>query len=62
MVNGRSRKAIALYSQMRNDGLEPDCVTYNTVIRAYTMERSIEQAFHVLQEMRMANVKPNIVT
>ena len=47
---------------MRGDGLEPDCVTYNTVIRAFAMEKDIHSAYHVLDEMRGCGVTPNVVT
>ncbi|CAD7941842.1 unnamed protein product [Amoebophrya sp. A120] len=62
IVNFRPRKAISLYTQMRDDGLEPDCVTYNTVIRAYAMERDSDSAFNILDEMRRNAVQPNVVT
>ena len=37
-------------------------MTYNTVIRAFAMEKDLESACGVLAEMQACGVMPNVVT
>mmetsp|Transcript_5263 Transcript_5263/g.7411 ORF Transcript_5263/g.7411 Transcript_5263/m.7411 type:complete len:421 (+) Transcript_5263:156-1418(+) len=62
---GRVRKpdmAIALLSQMENEGLRPNVITYNAVISACEKGRQWGRACALLEEMPSKGLIPNVVT
>lgn len=59
IVCGAAKKAIQLYDNME---LEPDTISYNTIIRAYAMEKDLPAALQILHTMTAKNCAPTVVT
>merc|ERR1719197_165325 len=45
-------KASMLLEDMREANVEPDIITYSTIIKGYCLEGDVDRAFHVLEEMK----------
>merc|ERR1719389_644090 len=45
-------RASGLLEDMRSSSVEPDIITYSTIIKGYCQEGDVERAFHVLEEMK----------
>ncbi|KAM7274832.1 hypothetical protein ACFE04_016698 [Oxalis oulophora] len=54
LVNGMSKK--------KDANLQPNVVTFTTLIRGYSMKREIDEALSVLEEMKSRGLKPNAIT
>lgn len=53
LVNGMGKKC---------EGLNPNVVTYTTLIHEYCMKQEVEEALVVLEEMTSRGLKPNMIT
>jgi len=57
---GAMDRAPALLDSMRQAGLEPDLVTYSTLVKGYSLAGDVERGFKVLKEMRAGGkLKPD---
>merc|ERR1719159_261425 len=45
-------KASMLLVDMKESSVEPDIITYSTIIKGYCLEGDVDRAFHVLEEMK----------
>merc|ERR1719456_554214 len=41
-----------LLEDMREANVEPDIITYSTIIKGYCLEGDVDRTFHVLEEMK----------
>lgn len=57
-------EALWLFGYMKgtDSKVKPDEITFNTLIKGYSMNRDKENAFKVFEEMKSFNLKPNDVT
>jgi len=52
-----------ILEDMANDGLEPNIVTYSTIIKGYCLENRLEKAMELLQEMKQSTrYRPDEIT
>jgi pentatricopeptide repeat protein len=57
---GAMERAPALLESMRKGGLEPDLVTYSTLVKGYSLAGDVDRGFKVLKEMRAGGkLKPD---
>ncbi|KAL5068987.1 hypothetical protein RYX36_019874 [Vicia faba] len=49
-------------SEMKEMGVTPDVVTYNSLVDVYCKGREIEKAYKVLDEMREQDLSPDVIT
>jgi len=42
--------------------VKPDEITFNTIIKGFSMKKDMENAFKVFEEMKSVGLKPNDVT
>jgi pentatricopeptide repeat protein len=54
--------AEAFYAEMRELGISPDLVTYNSLIDCHCKNRGVENAYKLLDEMRKAEISPDVIT
>ncbi|OQU93031.1 hypothetical protein SORBI_3001G462401 [Sorghum bicolor] len=54
--------AEAFVAEMRELGVEPDLVTYNSLIDCHCKNRDVEKAYKLLDEMREKDISPDIIT
>jgi len=54
--------AEAFVAEMRELGVEPDLVTYNSLIDCNCKNRDVEKAYKLLDEMREKDISPDIIT
>lgn len=54
--------AEGFFMEMRDMGVTPDVVTYNSLVDVYCKGREIEKAYKVLDEMRDRDLKPDVIT
>lgn len=59
---GRWEEVQGFLESMRNDGLTPDKVTFNTAIAAVASSGQCQVAFSLLAEMKKEGLKPDQVT
>merc|ERR550514_1772955 len=45
-------RASKLLEDMKEASVEPDIITYSTIIKGYCLEGDVDRAFHVLEEMK----------
>eukprot|EP00425_Heterocapsa_triquetra_P006374 CAMPEP_0195158130 /NCGR_PEP_ID=MMETSP0448-20130528/185509_1 /TAXON_ID=66468 /ORGANISM="Heterocapsa triquestra, Strain CCMP 448" /LENGTH=433 /DNA_ID=CAMNT_0040196925 /DNA_START=1 /DNA_END=1300 /DNA_ORIENTATION=- len=45
-------RAAGLLEDMRESCVEPDIITYSTIIKGYCLEGDVDRAFHVLEDMK----------
>merc|ERR1719414_2551533 len=45
-------RASALLEDMKCARVEPDVITYSTIVKGYCVEGDVDRAFHVLEEMK----------
>ncbi|KAK7344356.1 hypothetical protein VNO77_13870 [Canavalia gladiata] len=50
------------FKEMRDMGVVPDVVTYNSLVDVYCKGREMEKAYKVLDEMRDRNLSPDVIT
>ncbi|KDP27439.1 hypothetical protein JCGZ_19800 [Jatropha curcas] len=55
-------EALELFLKIKNKGILPNVVTYNTLIRGLCMSSRWKEAFMLLNQMLRANVIPNLIT
>ncbi|KAF6155512.1 hypothetical protein GIB67_017867 [Kingdonia uniflora] len=55
-------KAKGFFKLMKNDGPQPDLITYNTMLGGYAREEQKEEAYLLLLEMSQIDLKPNLVS
>ncbi|BAT90671.1 hypothetical protein LR48_Vigan08g159300 [Vigna angularis] len=48
--------------EMKEMGVTPDVVTYNSLVDVYCKGREIEKAYKVLEEMREQDLSPDVIT
>jgi pentatricopeptide repeat protein len=54
--------AEAFAAEMRELGVEPDLVTYNSLIDCYCKNKDLEKAYKLLDEMREKDISPDVIT
>ncbi|KAF8673700.1 hypothetical protein HU200_048449 [Digitaria exilis] len=54
--------AEAFVAEMRELGVEPDLVTYNSLIDCYCKNRDVQKAYKLLDEMRDKDISPDVIT
>ncbi|KAK7269579.1 hypothetical protein RIF29_22311 [Crotalaria pallida] len=54
--------AEGFFSEMREMGVKPDVVTYNSLVDVYCKGREIEKAYKMLDEMREQDLSPDVIT
>ncbi|KAL6649438.1 hypothetical protein ACP70R_013662 [Stipagrostis hirtigluma subsp. patula] len=54
--------AEAFFSEMRELGVEPDLVTYNSLIDCHCKNRGVDKAYKLLDEMREKDISPDVIT
>ncbi|KAF1878501.1 hypothetical protein Lal_00047170 [Lupinus albus] len=54
--------AEGFFNEMREMGVKPDVVTYNSLVDVYCKGREIEKAYKVLDEMRERDLSPDVIT
>ncbi|KAL5217677.1 hypothetical protein ABZP36_018361 [Zizania latifolia] len=54
--------AEAFVAEMRELGVEPDLVTYNSLINCHCKNRGVEKAYKLLDEMRKKDISPDVFT
>ncbi|EEE58555.1 hypothetical protein OsJ_09859 [Oryza sativa Japonica Group] len=54
--------AEAFVAEMRELGVEPDLVTYNSLIDCHCKNRGVENAYKLLDEMREKDISPDVIT
>ncbi|CAI0378022.1 unnamed protein product [Linum tenue] len=59
---GLLSSAMKLRTSMGKNGMEPNVVTFNTLINGFAKEGKLQEASRVFSEMKLSNVVPNIVT
>ena len=50
------------FSEMQQQGLQSDVITYNSVISACGKGRKAERASQLFYEMRQQGLQPNVIT
>ena len=60
--NGCLSEAEGLLHKLRDEGLTPDVISYNTLISAYMQYRSVDKTLELYDEMKGLAVEPNIST
>merc|ERR1719377_502889 len=45
-------RASGLLEDMRESSVEPDIITYSTIVKGYCMEGDVDRAFEVLEDMK----------
>mmetsp|Transcript_92026 Transcript_92026/g.238425 ORF Transcript_92026/g.238425 Transcript_92026/m.238425 type:complete len:1020 (+) Transcript_92026:84-3143(+) len=61
--SGEMSRVSPLLEQMSKDGIEPNVITYSTVIKGYCQDNRVDKAFEVLEDMkRSADFTPDEVT
>merc|ERR1719162_1083402 len=48
-------RASQLLEDMGQSCIEPDIITYSTLIKGYCTEGDVDRAFHILEEMKVDN-------
>jgi pentatricopeptide repeat protein len=54
--------AEAFVAEMRELGVEPDLVTYNSLIDCHCKNRDVDKAYKLLDEMREKGISPDVIT
>ncbi|KAL6867331.1 hypothetical protein ACP4OV_015355 [Aristida adscensionis] len=54
--------AEAFFAEMLERGVEPDLVTYNSLIDCHCKNRGVEKAYKLLDEMREKEISPDVIT
>ncbi|CAL0300199.1 unnamed protein product [Lupinus luteus] len=54
--------AEGFFNEMREMGVKPDVVTYNSLVDVYCKGREIEKAYKLLDEMRERDLSPDVIT
>ncbi|XP_027925686.1 putative pentatricopeptide repeat-containing protein At1g02420 isoform X2 [Vigna unguiculata] len=54
--------AEGFFKEMKEMGVTPDVVTYNSLVDVYCKGREIEKAYKVLDEMRDQGLSPDVIT
>ncbi|TVU47988.1 hypothetical protein EJB05_07606, partial [Eragrostis curvula] len=54
--------AEAFVAEMRELGVEPDLVTYNSLIDCHCKNRGVDKAYELLDEMRKKDISPDVIT
>ncbi|KAJ1298227.1 hypothetical protein BS78_01G437800 [Paspalum vaginatum] len=54
--------AEAFVAEMRELGVEPDLVTYNSLIDCHCKNRDVQKAYKLLDEMREKDISPDVIT
>jgi len=57
-------QALDMFEAMKKEDskVKPDEITFNTLIKGYSMNRDMENAFRVFEDMKGFGLKPNDVT
>ncbi|KAM3230268.1 hypothetical protein ACQJBY_060829 [Aegilops geniculata] len=57
-----SEDADAFFAEMREHGIDPDLVTYNSLIDCHCKNHGVEKAYKLLDEMRGNEIAPDVIT
>ncbi|WCJ22667.1 Pentatricopeptide repeat (PPR) superfamily protein [Euphorbia peplus] len=55
-------EAEAFFEEIRSLGIEPDVVSYNSLIDVYCKSREMDKAYKLVEEMREKDVLPDVIT
>ncbi|KAK4848785.1 hypothetical protein QYF36_017304 [Acer negundo] len=59
LINGRKKEASSIFSEMRDSGLVPNVITYNTFVASYAANSLFVEAVDVVRYMIKQGCKPN---
>lgn len=57
-----SEEAEGFFGEMKEMGVKPDIVSYNSLIDVYCKGREIEKAYKVVDKMREEDISPDVIT
>ena len=57
--HGQNRAAEKVLGLMRERGIEPDQITWNTIISGYSVSQKVEEAVDAMKRMESAGFRPN---
>ncbi|XP_050236986.1 putative pentatricopeptide repeat-containing protein At1g02420 [Mercurialis annua] len=57
-----AEEAELFFTEMREFGVKPDVVSYNSLIDVYCKGREIEKAYRVIDEMKGEDISPDVIT
>ncbi|EEF47215.1 pentatricopeptide repeat-containing protein, putative [Ricinus communis] len=58
----QSEEAELFFEEMRELGIKPDVVSYNSLIDVYCKDREMEKAYKVVEKMREEDISPDVIT
>ncbi|XP_021676196.2 putative pentatricopeptide repeat-containing protein At1g02420 [Hevea brasiliensis] len=57
-----SEEAESFFEEMKELGIKPDVVSYNSLIDVYCKGREMEKAYKVVEKMRDEDISPDVIT
>ncbi|KAF5732061.1 putative pentatricopeptide repeat-containing protein [Tripterygium wilfordii] len=57
-----SEEAEGFFEEMRQMGIKPDVVSYNSLIDVYCKNREVDKAYKVIKRMREEDMEPDVIT
>ncbi|KDP28300.1 hypothetical protein JCGZ_14071 [Jatropha curcas] len=57
-----SEEAESFFEEMRELGIKPDVVSYNSLIDVYCKGREMEKAYKMVEKMREEDISPDVIT
>ncbi|CAI0440294.1 unnamed protein product [Linum tenue] len=59
---GEIRKALELFNEMKANGINPDVVTYTTIMNLYCSIDHLKEAVNLFHDMEAKGVEPDVIT
>ncbi|CAL1386043.1 unnamed protein product [Linum trigynum] len=59
---GEIRKALELFNEMKANGINPDVVTYTTIMNLYCSVDHLKEAVNLFHDMEAKGVEPDVIT
>ena len=56
---GRSKEVLQEFEATKEEGVQPDAVTYASVLLAYQTEKKYSKILPLFKEMKQCNIEPN---
>jgi pentatricopeptide repeat domain-containing protein 1 len=56
------QEALQLFAEMQDEGIKPDSITYNALMKACISSGTLDKAMQLFKEMQQRGVKPTVVT
>ncbi|XP_065859813.1 putative pentatricopeptide repeat-containing protein At1g02420 [Euphorbia lathyris] len=57
-----SVEAESFFDEIKQSGIEPDVVSYNSLIDVYCKSREMDKAYKLVEEMREKDILPDVIT